>query len=152
MKGRQHEPKSPYILTATKVKQQPKRIIESDKHRGNRNGVKAKKKQIRWKWSMHKGPRYHLLVPSQYMGGGPQVKGIKGCGLVGGRKKWSILEFPLKLLWGEMFYWDSISPKRSKYELGPLDACHRGRWRRGLIVRLNLFNHLIGFIPCQICL
>ena len=33
------------------------------------------------------------------MGGGPQVKGIRGCGLAVGRKKGSILRFPLKLLW-----------------------------------------------------
>ena len=66
------------------------------------------------------------------MKGGPRVKGIRGCGLAMGRKKKSILEFLLKLLWGEMSCWDDISPKRSKYELEPLDACHRGRWGRGL--------------------
>ena len=45
-----------------------------------------------------------------------------------GREKGEpILGFPLKLLWGEMSYWDEISLKRSKYELKPLNACHRGR-------------------------
>ena len=45
-----------------------------------------------------------------------------------GREKGEpILGFPLKLLWGEMSYWDDISLKRSKYELKPLDACHIGR-------------------------
>ena len=48
---------------------------------------------------MHKGPRHHLLVPSHYMGSGPQNKGIRGCDLVVGRKRGSILGFPLKLLW-----------------------------------------------------
>ena len=38
------------------------------------------------KWSIHKGPRHHLLVLSQYMGGGPQVKGIRGCGLAAGER------------------------------------------------------------------
>ena len=38
------------------------------------------------KWSMHKGPGHHLLVPSQYMGGGPRVKVFSGCGLVMGEK------------------------------------------------------------------
>ena len=33
------------------------------------------------------------------MGGGPRVKGIRGCGLAVVRKKGSILRFPLKLLW-----------------------------------------------------
>ena len=36
-------------------------------------------------WSIHKGPSHHLLVPSQYMGGGPWVKGIRVCS--GGREK-----------------------------------------------------------------
>ena len=82
---------------------------------------------FRWKWGIHTGPKHHLLVPSQYMRGGPRVKGIRGCGLAMGRKKKSILEFLLKLLWGEMSCWDDISPKRSKYKPEPLDACHRGR-------------------------
>ena len=30
---------------------------------------------------------------------------------------------------GEILCWDDISPKRGKYELGPLDACHRSRYR-----------------------
>ena len=47
---------------------------------------------------MHKGPRHHPLVPSQYMGGGPQVKGFRGYGLAVGRKRESIFGFSLKLL------------------------------------------------------
>ena len=34
---------------------------------------------------MHKGLGHHLLVPSQYMSGGPQVKVFRGCGLAMGR-------------------------------------------------------------------
>ena len=45
---------------------------------------------------MHKGPGHHLLVPSQYMGGGPQVKVFSGCGLAVGRKRGSILGLLLK--------------------------------------------------------
>ena len=48
---------------------------------------------------MHKGPRHHLLIPNQYMGGGPQVKGFRGYGLAVGRKRGSIFGFPLKLRW-----------------------------------------------------
>ena len=36
---------------------------------------------LKWKWSMHTRLRHHLLVPSQYRGGGPKVKGIRRCGL-----------------------------------------------------------------------
>ena len=48
-------------------------------------------------------------------------------------KKGSILGFPLKFLWGAMFCWDVISPKRGKYGLRLLDACYRGRWWENLI-------------------
>ena len=51
---------------------------------------------------MHKGPRHHLLVPSQYMGGGPQVKGFRGYGLAVEKNRESIFGFSLKLLWGRM--------------------------------------------------
>ena len=36
---------------------------------------------------MHTRPKHHLLVPSQYIGGRPRVKGMKGCGLAVGRKR-----------------------------------------------------------------
>ena len=39
------------------------------------------------KWSIHKGLGHHQLITSQYMGGGPQVKGFKGCGLGWGEKE-----------------------------------------------------------------
>ena len=99
IKGRKHELKSPHILHATKDKHQLKRTSESNKHGDSKNGVKVKKKQIQMEWSMHKGLGHHLLVPNQYIGGGPRVKVFKGCGLAVGRKKESILGFPLKLLW-----------------------------------------------------
>ena len=47
---------------------------KSNKHESSRNGVKAQKKQTQTEQSMHKGPRHHLLVPSQYVGGRAQVK------------------------------------------------------------------------------
>ena len=46
MKGREHKPKNPHILHATRDKHQPERTTKSNKHKGNRNGVKARKKQI----------------------------------------------------------------------------------------------------------
>ena len=61
--------------------------------------MKAKKKKIQTKWSMYKGPRHHLLVPSQYMGGGPWVKVFRGYSLAVGRNGGFILGFPFKLLW-----------------------------------------------------
>ena len=89
------------------------------------------------------GPGYHLLVPNQYMGGGPSVKGFKGCGLAVGRKE-VYFRIPAKASFEEMIFWDDISPKRDKHALGPLDACHRSRckelstlihWQGGKVVR-----------------
>ena len=59
---------------------------EIKQRKSSRNSVKAKNKQIQTEWSMHKGPGHHLLIPNQYMRGGPCVKVFKGCGLVVGRK------------------------------------------------------------------
>ena len=66
--------------------------------------LSPERNKFKRKWSMHKGPSHHLLVPSQYMGGGPRVKGIGGCGLVVGRKRGFILGFPLKLLWNHLMH------------------------------------------------
>ena len=86
MKGRRYEPKSLHILHATKDKHQLVYTAESNKCKGSRNGVKARKKKIQMEWSMHKGPGHHLLVPNQFMGGGPPVKVFRGSNLVVGRK------------------------------------------------------------------
>ena len=75
---------------------------------------------------MHKGSRHHLLVPSQYMEGGPSVKVFRGCGLEVGRKM-VYSRVPTQASLGDMSCLDGISPKRGKYGLRPLDACHRGR-------------------------
>ena len=74
------------------------------------------------------GPGHHLLVPNQYMGGGPSVKGFKGCSLAIGRKE-VYFRIPAKASFEEMIFWDDISPKRDKYGLGPLDACHMSRFK-----------------------
>ena len=75
---------------------------------------------------MHKGSRHHLLVPNQYMEGGPPVKVFKGCVLEVGRKM-VYSGVPTQTSLGDMSCLDGISPKRGKYGLRPLDACHRGR-------------------------
>ena len=45
VKGREYEHKSSHILHVTKDKHQPARTVESNKHGGSRNCVKARKKQ-----------------------------------------------------------------------------------------------------------
>ena len=64
--------------------------------------MKARKKQNLDGVEHTERARHHLLVPSQYMEGGSWVKAFKGCGLVVGRNRGSILGFLLELLWGEM--------------------------------------------------
>ena len=47
------------------------------------------------------GLEHHLRVPSQYMGGGLLVKGLKGCGLAMERKELveRLIVFSLETLW-----------------------------------------------------
>ena len=59
--------------------------------------------------------RHYQLVPSQYRGGGPWVKG-KGKAYFG---------VPAQTLSGEMSCWDDIPPKRDIDELESLSACYR---------------------------
>ena len=49
------------------------------------------------------GPGYHLLVPNQYMGDGPSVKGFRGCGLAVGRKE-VYFRVPAKASFEEIIY------------------------------------------------
>ena len=61
--------------------------------------------------ALAQGPKHHLRVPNQYMGGGLSVKGFKGCGLVLGRKEiYSVVlvETPFE----KMLCWDDIFPER----------------------------------------
>ena len=51
---------------------------------------------------------------------------VRGHGLVVGRRKKPILEFLLKLFWGECSNWDDMPPKRSKDELESPGACNEG--------------------------
>ena len=76
---------------------------------------------------MHKGPRYHPLVPNQYMRGGPWVEVFRGSSLAVGSKGGSIRGVSTQASLGKMSCLDDILPKKGKYELGPLAACHRDR-------------------------
>ena len=94
----------------------------------NKNSIGMKEDKLRWSWHLHKAQRHHLLVPNQYMRGGPSVKGSKRCGLTIRRKK-IYSGVPAETPFRKILYWDGIFPKRHKHRLGPLDAYHRGRYR-----------------------
>ena len=61
--------------------------------------------------TLTQGPRHHLRVPSQHMGGESSVKGFKGCGLAVGRK-WDLFWGSYQNTFPKMPYWDGISPKK----------------------------------------
>ena len=60
--------------------------------------------------ALAQGPRHHLYVPSQYMGGGPSVKGFKECGLKVGRKE-VYSGVPTETLFGKSFARMAFHPK-----------------------------------------
>ena len=74
---------------------------------------------------MHARLILYQPVLSQYRGGGPWVRGKRGCSLAVGRRG-AYFRVPTQALLGEMSYWDDISPKSSKYKLESLGACYRG--------------------------
>ena len=80
---------------------------------------------------------HHLCVPNQYMGGGLLVKGIQGVWFDSGRND-VYSGVSTEAPFGKLLCWDDISPKRGKYKLGPLDACHRSRCREpSTLIRLG---------------
>ena len=58
--------------------------------------------------------RHYPLVPSQYRRSGPWVRGKRGYGLAVGRRKKSILGFPLKFFWGKCLAGMTYHPKEGK--------------------------------------
>ena len=44
----------------------------------------------------------------------------------GGERGKTYFEVPTRALLGKVSYWDDITPKKSKVELEPLGACHKG--------------------------
>ena len=93
--------KTQELIQATRVKQALERIAELNKFVGNGNRMNAKKAMDSYGSGAHIRLKHHLLVPSQYKGGWPWVRGKRGCGLAVGKRGEPILEFSLKLFWGK---------------------------------------------------
>jgi len=62
----------------------------------------------------HTRLRHYPLLPNQYRGGGPWVRGKRGYGLAVVRKGKSILGFSLKLFWGRYPTRITYDPKEGK--------------------------------------
>ena len=87
-----------------------------DKPVGNNKHMNAKKAMDSYGNGERTRLKHNLFVPNKYRGGGPWVRGKKGCGLVVGRRG--------SLFWGSHLSsfgrkscWDDIPPKRGKHEL-----------------------------------
>ena len=107
-----------------------KKIIEKTKEiKQNRGYTWVEQTSSRTKQNqvaMPQGSKHYQPVPSKYKGGGPMVKGFRGCGLVVGGEGVYIW-FLAMAAFRNITCWDDILPKRGSRWLGPSDACHRGR-------------------------
>ena len=87
--------------TPQKVKQVAEHKAIPDKPTGNSKCVNTRQAMDSYWSGARTRPRYHQLVPSQYMGGGSWVRGKIGCGLAVGKRGKPIPGFSLKLFWGK---------------------------------------------------
>ena len=77
MEGREHEPKVPYDFHAARVKHIPECTAESDKHKGNNKGVKAKKamnSDESGAYTQGLGTTYLYLANTSEVGHGSRVR------------------------------------------------------------------------------
>ena len=134
MKRRRYEPKSPHVLHATKDKHQLACTTESNKMQRQQKWCEGQKETNLdgvGACTKGQGTTYLYLVNTWEVGHGPRhSEGVVW--------RWGengvYSKFPIQASLGEISCWDGISSKRSKYRLGPLDACHKGRWRDSLIL------------------
>ena len=82
-----------------RVKRETKRATRPDKPASNGKCVSTRQAMDSYGSGARTRLRHHPLVPSQYKGGGPWVKGKRGYGLVVGKSMKPILGFLLKLFW-----------------------------------------------------
>ena len=66
------------------------------------------------------------LYPANIRSGGSWVRSKRRHGLVVGRVEKTYSRVLGQALLGEMSCWDDMPPKRSKNELEPPGACHKG--------------------------
>ena len=78
------------------MQQRPDKPPGHGKHMNSRQAIDTHRSGV------HTRLKHHPLVPSQYRSGGPWVRGKREYGLAVGRREKPILEFPLKLFWGNV--------------------------------------------------
>ena len=83
---RERKLKDPCIIHVARIKQILERTVELDKPRGNGKHVRARKAMDLDGSGVYIRLRHHLPVRNQYRRGEPQVKDMRGCGQVVGRR------------------------------------------------------------------
>ena len=94
---------------------------------------RPKRNKFKWSGACTKGHDATYLYPSNTWEVGHGSR-LSECVILQRGEKMVYYRVPTQASLGKMFSWDDISPKRGKYGLGPLDACHRGRWWGSLIL------------------
>ena len=79
--------------------QRVKQVARLDKPVGNGKRVNTRQAMDSYRSGAHTRLKHHPLVPSQYKGGGPWVRGKRGYGLAVGRREKPIMAFSLKFFW-----------------------------------------------------
>ena len=97
-----------------RVKQAVECVAGPEKPTGNGKRVNTRQAMDSYGSRAYTRLKHHLLVPSQYRGGGPWVRGKRGYGLAVGRSGKPILGFPLKLFWGKCLAGMTYHPKEAK--------------------------------------
>ena len=110
MKGRKYEPKSPSIHHAIKDKNQLVQIAEPDNARAAEMVWRPGGNKFRWSGVCIKGQGTTYLYPTNTWKVGHRSRYLKGVVWRWG-ERWSILGFPLKLLWGICPVWMAFHPK-----------------------------------------
>ena len=82
-----------------RVKQVAEHVARLDKPVGNDKHVNTRQAMDSYRSGAHTRLKLHPLVPSQYKGGGPWVRGKRGYGLAVRRREKPILGFSLKFFW-----------------------------------------------------
>ena len=133
MRGRKNGPKNPHTLHAIKDKHQPIRTAKSNNARAAEIVWRLERNKFRQSGACIKGQDIPYLYPANTWEVGHGSRYSEGVVWWWGEEG-VYSGVPAQVSLGEMSCWDGISHKRGKYGLGPLDACHRGRWWCSLIL------------------
>ena len=110
--------KTQWLIHATRVKKTTEQAAGPDKPTGNGKRINARKAMDSHGSGARTRFKHHLLVPNQYMGDGPWVKGKRGCGLAMGRRRSLFCGFRLSSFGGNVLLrWHSTQKRQTWAEI-----------------------------------